>query len=79
MTNTNCLEGVRCPMCAHEDGFHVEAIVRLYVTDNGTTNLGSEEFWDEESDCMCGNRDCIYDGPWGTFKIENQPAKGGAA
>jgi hypothetical protein len=77
MTNTN-LQDIRCPACGHEDGFHIQAIVRLYVTDNGTRNLGSEDFWDDESHCMCGNRNCDYDGAWCTFFNENQTTEGGA-
>jgi hypothetical protein len=79
MTNTNCLEGVRCPKCGHEDDFHIEAIVRLQVIDSGTEDLGGDHFWDDESDCMCGNWDCDQQGPLREFRIENQTGKGGAA
>jgi DNA-directed RNA polymerase subunit RPC12/RpoP len=27
MPNTNCLEGIRCPKCGHEDAFKIEAKV----------------------------------------------------
>jgi hypothetical protein len=49
MTNTNCPEGIRCPECGYEDGFYVEAIVTLLVSDDGTEDRGGDHFWDEES------------------------------
>lgn len=79
MTNRNCLEGIRCPKCQHEDDFHVEAIVRVRVQDSGTCCDSADHYWDDESDCLCGNRQCDHKGPWQTFQIANQSAKGGVS
>jgi hypothetical protein len=79
MSNSNCLEGVRCPKCGYEDGFYVEEIVTLLVSDDGTEDRGGDHFWDEESHCICASDNCDQQGPWREFQIENQTGKGGAA
>ena len=58
----------------HEEDFHIEAIVRLHVIDSGTEDLDGDHFWNDDSDCMCGNRDCDQQGPLREFRIENQTA-----
>jgi hypothetical protein len=79
MTNTNCLEGIACPKCGHTGSFHIEAVVRLHVTDSGSEDPGGDHYWDAYSDCMCGNRECDQQGPFQEFWIANQAPKGGAA
>jgi hypothetical protein len=79
MTNTNCLEGIACPKCGHTESFHIEAVVRLHVTDSGSEDPGGDHYWDADSDCMCGNRACDQQGPFQEFWIANQAPKGGAA
>jgi hypothetical protein len=74
MTNTNCLEEVRCPKCRNEDGFYIVAIVTLFVTDDGTEGRGGDHVWDDNSPCMCGNHDCEHKGTWSEFHIGNQEA-----
>ena len=34
-TNTNCLDGVRCPGCGNQDHFLITATVTARVTDDG--------------------------------------------
>lgn len=78
MTNTNCLEGIACPKCGYSESFHIEAIVVLYVTDDGSEDRGGNHYWDASSRCFCGNRECDYEAPFEEFQIENQTGKGGA-
>jgi DNA-directed RNA polymerase subunit RPC12/RpoP len=68
MANTNCLEGIRCPKCGHEDSFKIEATVLVLVTDDGTEDLGNSE-WDADRYCECDN--CRYAG---TIKDFSEPA-----
>ena len=72
MPNTNCLEGIRCPKCGHEDSFKIEATVVALVTDEGTEDFGDVE-WDEDHYCECD--DCHY---FGTIKDFTLPSEGDA-
>jgi hypothetical protein len=71
MTNENCLEGVRCPRCGHEDRFLIAASVIAEVTDDGAEvaspryGIGFE--WTDESHCHCPA--CGRDGPLGEYRI----------
>jgi hypothetical protein len=69
MPNTNCLQGIRCPKCGHEDSFKIEATVLVLVTDDGTEDLGHSE-WDADYYCECDN--CHHSGTIKDFQIENQ-------
>jgi hypothetical protein len=57
MTNTNCLEGIRCPKCGQEDRFMIAANIIAEVTDDGadvaSPHYGNGFEWDEESYCRC--------------------------
>jgi Zn ribbon nucleic-acid-binding protein len=79
MTNKNCLEGIRCPQCGHEDGFRIEAQITVYVNDDGTEDEGGHYAWDGESPCSCA--ECDHAGTIKDFRVENQSSKqeGGAA
>ena len=66
MPNTNCLEGIRCPKCGHEDAFKIEAKVLVLVTDDGTEDLGHSE-WDSNHYCECDN--CHYSGTIKDFTL----------
>jgi hypothetical protein len=70
MTNTNCLEGIRCPHCGDEDAFRIEAQVTVYVTDEGTEDQGGDYAWEDESPCQCAA--CKHGGTIKDFRIENQ-------
>lgn len=58
--NKNCLEGIACPVCQHEDEFTVWATAAFSLTDEGTDLLNHASVeWDEESwlQCsQCGHR-----------------------
>ncbi len=54
MTNTNCLEGVRCPSCDQDERFIISARVDCEVTDDGTSAYDNSHYeWDGESACHC--------------------------
>jgi hypothetical protein len=70
--NTNCLEGIRCPKCGHEDDFLIRCEVTCLVTDesaDAADNCGGYE-WDENSGTTC--RDCGHQDILDEFMIENQ-------
>jgi hypothetical protein len=72
MSNTNCLEGVRCPQCGYEDGFYISALVELYVVHDGTEDQGGDHEWEGGSPCRCGS--CGHQATVRDFCIENQEA-----
>jgi Zn ribbon nucleic-acid-binding protein len=76
MTNKNCLEGIRCPQCGHEDAFRIEAQITVYVTDDGTEDQGGDYAWEDESPCQCVA--CMHTATIKDFRIENQSAGEGA-
>lgn len=54
MTNTNCLEGVRCPNCGQENRFTITALVDCDVTDDGAWATDNSHYdWDGDSPCTC--------------------------
>lgn len=66
MPNTNCLEGIRCPKCGHEDAFKIETKVLVLVTDDGAEDFGDSE-WDSNHYCECDN--CHYSGTIKDFML----------
>jgi hypothetical protein len=72
MSNTNCLEGVRCPQCGYEDGFYISTLVELYVADDGPKDQGGDHEWEAGSPCRCGS--CGHQATVRDFRIENQEA-----
>ena len=52
MTNTNCLENIQCPACAHEESFRIAGKTIFTVTDDGTEDYGHVD-WDDESYIEC--------------------------
>ena len=69
MTNTNCLEGIRCPACGREDRFKITALVTCLVTDNGSEPVGDHD-WDDDSSTHCAV--CGFDGKLKTFRRRNR-------
>jgi hypothetical protein len=65
MPNTNCLEGVKCPECGHEDGFYIQAKVLVFVTDEGTEAQNGEYEWDDSNYCQCAS--CKYENSLSAF------------
>jgi predicted RNA-binding Zn-ribbon protein involved in translation (DUF1610 family) len=70
MTNTNCLEGIKCPACGNEEQFRIAGRALFTVTDDGTEDHGDIE-WDDDSyaDCPeCGRHGTLRD-----FRAEPAP------
>lgn len=76
MTNTNCLENVRCPQCGYEDGVYITARVELHVIDDGIEDQGGDSDWDRDSPTRCGS--CDHEGPLNDFCIDEQKKKAAA-
>ena len=70
MTNTNCLEGIRCPACGNEDRFRIAATSVFTVTDDGTDDHADVE-WDDSSHAQCA--ECDRSGALGHFRAEPSP------
>lgn len=69
MTNTNCLEGIRCPACGQEDRFKITALITCVVTDSGSEPVGDHE-WDDESGTHCP--ECGFTGKLKGFRKQNR-------
>lgn len=69
MTNTNCLEGIRCPECGQEDRLTITALITCVVTDNGSEPVGDHE-WDDDSSTHCP--ECGFDGKLKCFSKRNR-------
>jgi len=62
MANVNCLEGMRCPKCKHDDEVLVQATIWTSLKDDGTDHYAdsirdaSVDYDDDSSACcpMCG-------------------------
>ncbi len=65
MTNTNCLEGLRCPHCGQAERLRVVARVMCLVTDGGSEPFGDHD-WDDDSIAACP--DCEFAGPLLEFR-----------
>jgi hypothetical protein len=52
MTNTNCLEGIKCFACGNEDSFRIAARTIATVCDDGIEDH-SEMEWDDDSYADC--------------------------
>ncbi len=52
MTNTNCLENIKCPKCGNEQRFRIRATILAIVTDDGTEDYEDLD-WNEESYIDC--------------------------
>jgi Zn ribbon nucleic-acid-binding protein len=65
MTNTNCLEGVRCPVCANEDTFFIEIRALATLTDAGVEESDDHE-WDDTGYTQCP--ECREEGTLAHFR-----------
>ena len=77
MTNTNCLENIKCPACGNEDRFLIAANIVVDVTDDGA-DIASPMYcngfeWDDDSYTRCP--ECDKEGKLKEFKaIDACPA-----
>ena len=70
MTNTNCLEGIRCPQCGNEDRFRIAATSLFTVTDDGTDDY-ADVHWDDASYADCP--ECGLHGTLKVFRVKPAP------
>jgi hypothetical protein len=70
MTNTNCLEGVKCPACGNEDTFRIQITTMADVTDDGAEVEHGEMDWDEASYAECAQ--CCKHGKLSDFKLPDE-------
>jgi hypothetical protein len=70
MTNTNCLEGIKCPACDNEGRFRIAGTAVFTVTDDGTEDHGDIE-WDDGSYAECTG--CGRHGTLKDFKAKPSP------
>lgn len=63
-TNTNCLEGMKCPECGYEDEFIIAAQTWATIGDDGCEDHADIEY-DETAACKC--RECNYIATVGVF------------
>lgn len=70
MTNSNCLEGIKCPACGNEDRFRIACTTVFTVTDEGTEDHGDIE-WDDDSYAECP--ECGRRGTLKVFKPKTSP------
>lgn len=61
MSNSNCLEGVKCPVCGNEAAFRVVATASFLLTDDGT-DFGEQVEYDANSPVSCV--ECSWSGVW---------------
>jgi hypothetical protein len=67
--NTNCLEGVRCPQCGHEEGLSVSVTALARLSDNGFIDHEDMDF-QEASRASCP--ECSHTGVAEDFRIAKQ-------
>jgi hypothetical protein len=61
MSNSNCLRGIRCPVCNQEGRFEIEVMGWAVVTDDGIDH-GYDYDWTERSQIVCGDPNCKHHG-----------------
>lgn len=69
MTNSNCLEGARCPECGQDNAFHVVGTAVFTVHDDGTDE-GRNIDWESDSSTYCA--ECDWSGTWGDLSSTKQ-------
>ena len=58
MSNTNCLEGMKCPKCRSEGPFRIVTKCWSVVSDDGVEECYDHD-WDVNAPCLCAN--CFLD------------------
>jgi len=72
MTNTNILEGMRCPQCKSDGPFRIRAEVLVLMDDDGTLDDLSGSEWTEDSQCECDA--CDHAGTVKDYTIKTKEA-----
>lgn len=63
MPNTNCLEGIACPVCHSKEPFLIEMTATIQIWDDGTEAHG-DTTWEDTSPitcCECGHEGVVKD------------------
>jgi rubredoxin len=71
MPNTNCLKGLRCPICGNDKHLYIQSDAVMYVTDDGAECRGDTE-WNDDSHAECP--DCERSGPLRQFRATKAEA-----
>lgn len=53
MPNVNCLEGIECPRCGHEEEFVIGISTTAEVTDEGVGDIVGDNEWSADSSIQC--------------------------
>jgi hypothetical protein len=69
MTNTNCLENIKCPECGNEHTFHIAATTTATVTDEGVEDYTDME-WNDDSYADCAQ--CFHHGTLKDFTVRTE-------
>lgn len=77
MPNTNCLDGIACPACGHEESFLVTCAIEIRLTDNGIDEdyafkYGDGYEWDNTARIRCTK--CDHTATVAAFTIPRQAA-----
>jgi len=65
MANSNCLVGMKCPVCFSEGPFRIVMSSWFDLYDDGTDGHGDTD-WDDDSNCQCKN--CTHTGRVSIFR-----------
>ena len=66
ISNTNCLEGIKCPNCGSEGPFIIEVRTQVMMHDDGSEDYNGDIHWDDNSYMRCF--ECDEDGPAKHFR-----------
>jgi hypothetical protein len=66
-TNSNCLEGMRCPKCKSDGPFSIVSSCVAEWTDDGTEDIHDVEF-DDDSNCRCVS--CMHSATVDDFRVK---------
>ena len=74
MTNTNCLEDIKCPACGNEEEFRIAAKTIFTVTDEGTDATAT---WNGRTTATPSVRSCRQAGHVKDFQVVQPGLHGG--
>lgn len=69
VSNTNCLEGMRCPECGALEPFTIFVKTAVRMWDDGSEDTYGDQEWDDGSYCMCDA--CTFSGMVMDFRVKS--------
>ncbi|MDN5895396.1 MAG: hypothetical protein L0H93_15400 [Nocardioides sp.] len=77
MDNVNCLAGIACPNCGHDEEFLITCTVQVRLTDYGVDDdyafkHGDGFSWDDASPIEC--KECEHSGQVADFTVPQRVA-----